>query len=177
MADPRPFARRKLTEKHHIPEENVFDDWRPIAERERFADVVFICTPDRLHRDPAVVLAKKGYHILLEKPMAVTEKDCIEIVDACIESGVMLTVCHVLRYDPLIHKIKVLLDDGLIGDIMHIQHLEPVGYYHFAHSFVRGNWRNEEQSSFSLLAKSCHDLDLIHHWAGGRSHQELQIAV
>ncbi|XP_062396560.1 uncharacterized protein zgc:154075 [Sardina pilchardus] len=168
VADPRLFARRKLQEKHQIPDENVFDDWRSIVERDKFADAIFICTPDRLHKDPAVALSRKGYHILLEKPMAVTEKDCTEIVEACIHAGVMLTVCHVLRYDPLIHKIKVLLDSGAIGDVIHIQHLEPVGFYHFAHSFVRGNWRNEEQSSFSLLAKSCHDLDLIHHWASGR---------
>ncbi|XP_063064536.1 uncharacterized protein zgc:154075 isoform X2 [Engraulis encrasicolus] len=168
VADPRKFARVKLQEKHQIPHGNVFDDWRSIAERDKFADAVFICTPDRLHKDPAVALARKGYHVLLEKPMAATEKDCTEIVEACIESGVMLIVCHVLRYDPVIHKIKTLLDGGAVGDVIHIQHLEPVGFYHFAHSYVRGNWRNLEESSFSLMAKSCHDLDLIHHWAGGR---------
>lgn len=100
--------------------------------------------------------------------MAVSPEDCTEIVEACIQSNVMLTVCHVLRYDPLIHMIKELIDSGVIGEVIHIQHLEPVGYYHFAHSFVRGNWRNEAESSFALLAKSCHDIDLIHHWAGGR---------
>ncbi|XP_064153995.1 uncharacterized protein zgc:154075 [Anguilla rostrata] len=168
VADPRVFARQKLQEEHHIAEENVHDDWRSIAEREKFADAVFICTPDRLHKDPAVALAKRGYHVLLEKPMAVTAEDCREIVEACVQSHVMLTVCHVLRYDPTIHKIKELIDGGTIGDVIHIQHLEPVGFYHFAHSFVRGNWRNEKTSSFALLAKSCHDLDLIHHWAGGR---------
>ncbi|TSM04834.1 hypothetical protein Baya_7719 [Bagarius yarrelli] len=169
VADPRLFARKKLQERHRVPEENVFNDWQCVAEREKFADAVFICTPDRLHKEPAVVLAKKGYHILLEKPMAVTLEDCTEIAETCIESGVMLTVCHVLRYDPSIRKIKVLIDSGAIGDVIHIQHFEPVGFYHFAHSFVRGNWRNEAESSFALLAKSCHDLDLIHHWAGGRS--------
>ncbi|KAJ8388985.1 hypothetical protein AAFF_G00125460 [Aldrovandia affinis] len=168
VADPRAFARQKLQEQHHIAEENVYEDWRCIAEREKFADAAFVCTPDRLHKEPAVALAKRGYHILLEKPMAVTAKDCIEIVEACIQSAVMLTVCHVLRYDPTIHKIKELIDSGAVGDVIHIQHLEPVGFYHFAHSFVRGNWRNEAESSFALLAKSCHDLDLIHHWAGGR---------
>ncbi|KAI1892523.1 hypothetical protein AGOR_G00134470 [Albula goreensis] len=168
VADPRAFARQKLQEQHHIPEENIYEDWRCIVEREKFADAAFICTPDRLHKDPAVALAKRGYHILLEKPMAVTAEDCTEIVEACIQSAVMLTVCHVLRYDPNIHKIKELIDSGAIGDVIHIQHLEPVGFYHFAHSFVRGNWRNEDESSFALLAKSCHDLDLIHHWAGGR---------
>ncbi|XP_046879809.1 uncharacterized protein LOC124470113 isoform X1 [Hypomesus transpacificus] len=119
-------------------------------------------------KDPAVALATKGYHVLLEKPMAVSTEDCTEIVETCIQSGVMLTVCHVLRYDPVIRKIKELIDSGVIGEVIHIQHLEPVGFYHFAHSFVRGNWRNEAESSFALLAKCCHDIDLIHHWAGGR---------
>ncbi|CAG6021244.1 unnamed protein product [Menidia menidia] len=168
VADPRKFARNKLQQKHKIDCENVFEDWQSIVEKEKFADAVVICTPDRLHRDPAVAFAKRGYHVLLEKPMATTAEDCRAIVEACTQSGVMLSVGHVLRYDPVIHKIKELIDAGAIGDVIHIQHLEPVGYYHFAHSFVRGNWRNEEESSFALLAKSCHDIDLIHHWAGGR---------
>lgn len=168
VADPRCFARKKLQKSHKIADENVFDDWHCVAEREKFADAVFICTPDRLHKEPAVVFAKMGYHILLEKPMAVTLEDCTEIANTCIKSGVILTVGHVLRYDPVISKIKVLIDSGAIGDVIHIQHFEPVGFYHFAHSFVRGNWRNETESSFALLGKSCHDLDLINHWAGGR---------
>ncbi|XP_078110776.1 putative oxidoreductase YteT isoform X1 [Sander vitreus] len=168
VADPRKFARTKLQQQHKIVDENIFEDWHSIVERERFANAVLICTPDRLHKEPAVAFAKKGYHILLEKPMATTVEDCMAIVEACTQSGVMLSVGHVLRYDPVIHKIKELIDAGVIGDVMHIQHFEPVGFYHFAHSFVRGNWRNEAESSFSLLAKSCHDVDLIHHWAGER---------
>ncbi|CAJ1085550.1 putative oxidoreductase YteT isoform X2 [Xyrichtys novacula] len=168
VADPRKFARMKLQQRHKIEDENVFNDWRSIVERQKFADAVLICTPDRLHKEPAVAFAKKGYHVLLEKPMATTVEDCTAIVRACTESDVMLSVAHVLRYDPLIHKIKELIDAGVIGDVIHIQHLEPVGFYHFAHSFVRGNWRNQAESSFALLAKSCHDIDLIHHWAGAR---------
>ncbi|KAM6924617.1 putative oxidoreductase YteT [Xenentodon cancila] len=168
VADPRKFARTKLQQQHKIHSENVFEDWQTVVEREKFADAVLICTPDRLHKDPAVAFAKKCYHVLLEKPLATTAEDCAAIVEACTQSGVMLSVGHVLRYDPVIHKIKELIDAGDIGDVIHIQHLEPVGFYHFAHSFVRGNWRNEAESSFALLSKSCHDIDLIHHWAGAR---------
>lgn len=168
VADPRKFARTKLQQQHKILDKNVFEDWHSIIDREKFADAVVICTPDRLHKEPAVAFAKKGYHVLLEKPMATNAEDCTAIVEACLQSNVMLSVGHVLRYDPVIHKIKELIDAGVIGDVIHIQHLEPVGFYHFAHSFVRGNWRNEAESSFALLAKSCHDIDLIHHWAGAR---------
>ncbi|XP_061691487.1 putative oxidoreductase YteT isoform X2 [Syngnathoides biaculeatus] len=168
VADPRKFARTKFQQLYNIADDNLYEDWRILAEREKCADAVLICTPDTLHKEPAVAFAKKGYHVLLEKPMATTAEDCIEIVAACSQSGVLLCVGHVLRYDPTIRKIKELIDSGVIGDVIHIQHFEPVGFYHFAHSFVRGNWRKEAESSFALLAKSCHDIDLIHQWAGAR---------
>jgi len=119
-----------------------------------------------LRAGPAVALARQGYHIVLEKPMATNARDCIAIADACEEAGVQLCVCHVLRYSPTNLKIKQLIVSGACGDIVNIQHHEPVGYYHFAHSFVRGNWRREDESAPALLAKSCHDMDLIKYWMG-----------
>ncbi|KAG9482389.1 hypothetical protein GDO78_011202 [Eleutherodactylus coqui] len=166
--DPRASVKEMLKLMHRIDEDKYFDDWREAAERERFAEAVIIATPDRLHKDPAIAFAKKGYHILLEKPMAVTPEDCCEIVNACKENGVILAVGHVMRYHPISRRTKELLDSGVIGDIVHIQHMEPIGYWHFAHSYVRGNWRNEEESTFALLAKSCHDIDLICFWMGNR---------
>ncbi|XP_074857060.1 2,7-anhydro-N-acetylneuraminate hydratase-like isoform X6 [Carettochelys insculpta] len=168
VADPHTFARNNLQKIHNIDKKNVFNDWKAATERERFADAVVIATPDRLHKAPAIAFANKGYHILLEKPMAVTPEDCKEIASACKANNVMLAVCHVLRYYPASLKIKELLDAGAIGDICHIQHLEPIGFWHFAHSFVRGNWRNEAETTFSLLAKSCHDIDLINFWMGDK---------
>ncbi|XP_043919523.1 uncharacterized oxidoreductase YjhC-like [Protopterus annectens] len=125
VADPQPFVRRSLQEKHSIEDCNVFDDWTAVTKREKFADAAIICTPDKLHKDPAIAFAKKGYHILLEKPMAVTEEDCKEIVSVCKDNEVMLSLCHVLRYFPAVLKIKELLKSGVIGDVVHIQHLEP----------------------------------------------------
>nr|XP_048724933.1 uncharacterized protein LOC125644672 isoform X5 [Caretta caretta] len=125
VADPHAFARNDLQKIHCIDKKNVFNDWKVAMERERFADAVIIATPDRLHKGPAIAFANKGYHILLEKPMAVTPEDCKEIVSVCKANNVMLAVCHVLRYYPASLKIKELLDAGAIGDICHIQHLEP----------------------------------------------------
>ena len=96
---------------------------------------------------PAVAFAQLGYHVLLEKPMAVTEPDCREITAACQSNGVYLAVCHVLRYFPPAVKIKEIIDSGAIGSVMTINHTENVGYWHFAHSFVRGNWRNEDSGA------------------------------
>ena len=166
VAEPREFYRRKLVQEHGIPPENVFSDWRQAAERKRFADAVIIATQDRQHTEPAVAFASLGYDMLLEKPMANTEADCRKIAAAVKESGILFAVCHVLRYTDYTRRLKAILDEGRIGRIVSIQHLEPVGYWHQAHSFVRGNWRNESESSFMLLAKSCHDLDWLRHVMG-----------
>ncbi len=161
VAEPRDFYRNRLVEAHNIPSENVFTDWRAAAERERFADAVVITTQDNMHADPAVAFAAKGYHMLLEKPMAPNEADCRRIVAAAVENNIIFAVCHVLRYTAYTQKLKAIIDSGAIGEIVSLQHLEPVGYWHQAHSFVRGNWGNEAKSAPMLLAKSCHDLDWI----------------
>ena len=78
-----------------------------------------------------------GYHLLLEKPMAVDEEDCEEIARVCTKSGVLVSVCHVLRYFPPVLKIKEVIESGAIGKVVNINHTENIGYWHFAHSFVR----------------------------------------
>ncbi|XP_067659164.1 putative oxidoreductase YteT isoform X1 [Haliotis asinina] len=173
LAEPREYQRNEMKEKNEVPACNVFTDWREAVKRDKFADFVIITTVDRDHKDPAIAFAKKGYHILLEKPMAVTEADCREIVSTCKQYNVTLTVCHVLRYVPWAKKIKEVITSGRIGDVVNIQHTEPVGFWHFPHSFVRGNWRNEEESSNCLLAKCCHDVDLIKCWMGEKKCQRI----
>ena len=161
VAEPREFYRNRLVEDHDIPAENVFTDWKAAAERERFADAVIIATQDNMHADPAEAFANLGYHMLLEKPMAPNEADCRRIVAAAVENKIIFAVCHVMRYTRYTQELKAVVDSGAIGEVVSLQHLEPVGYWHQAHSFVRGNWGNEAASSPMLLAKSCHDLDWI----------------
>jgi len=163
VAEPREFHRNRLAEKHNVSAENVFTDWRDMAARDKFADAVVIATQDRMHVEPAVAFAGKGYDMLLEKPMAPTAEDCRTIVQAAVDAKIIFGVCHVMRYTDYTRKLKNLLDDGLIGDIVSVQHYEPVGWWHQAHSFVRGNWGNSDKSSCMLLAKSCHDLDWLRH--------------
>lgn len=166
VAEPRDYYRQEMAGKHDITGDNVFDDWKGLAAKEKFADAVVICTMDAMHVEPAIAFAEKGYHLLLEKPMAPNEAGCRAIVDAVKKAGVMLAVCHVSRYTPHTQQLKKILDDGAVGEIINIQRYEPVGYWHQAHSFVRGNWRNEEESSFMLLQKSCHDLDWLRYIFG-----------
>ncbi len=168
VAEPRDFYRQRLAQSHGIPEADVFRDWRDMAARGKFADAVIIATPDALHVEPALAFTELGYDILLEKPMAQNEADCLRIYQAVSAAGSIFAVCHVLRYTRYTQMLKEALDSGVIGEIVSVQHLEPVGYWHQAHSFVRGNWRNERQSSPMLLSKSCHDLDWLLYVIGGR---------
>ncbi len=167
VADPRLPYRQAIADTYDVPADYVFADWRDAAARARFADAVIIATPDALHAEPAIAFAGLGYHMLLEKPMAPNAADCRRIVAAAEAHGILFAVAHVLRYTPYTQQLKALLDNGAIGDLVSLQHLEPVGYWHFAHSFVRGNWRNEALSSPVLLAKSCHDLDWIRYMMDG----------
>ncbi|WP_206535734.1 Gfo/Idh/MocA family oxidoreductase [Microbacterium sp. 4R-513] len=161
VAEPREGQRRRFGEQFGLREDALFTDWRDLAAAPRLADIMVISLLDDQHVEAALAFAEKGYDILLEKPMATTEEDCIRIVDAVEAAGVRFAVAHVLRYTPFTLVLQDLLRQGVIGDIVNIEHLEPIGHWHFAHSFVRGNWRREDESSSLLLQKSCHDIDWL----------------
>lgn len=173
VAEPRDHYRNHIVETYGVAPEQSYTDWRDLAAQPRLADAAIISTQDAMHVEPAVALAAKGYHLLLEKPMAPDEAGCRQIVEAAVEAGIVFAVCHVMRYTTYTRALKKILDDGLIGDVVSLQHLEPVGHWHQAHSFVRGNWGNEAASSPMLLAKSCHDLDWLR-YVMGESCQAIQ---
>lgn len=164
VAEPRAYQRESLAREHGV--EHVYSSWRELAAGPRLADVAIVTTQDSEHVEPAIALARKGYHILVEKPLAPTPADCTRLVDAVTEAGVLFAVCHVMRYRPYTKLVKQLVDDGRLGEIMSVQHLEPVGHWHYAHSYVRGNWRRSDLASFMLLAKSGHDIDWLRHIVG-----------
>lgn len=161
VAEPDPSRRAAFAERHGLPFDKVFESWREALAQERLADAVIVATQDADHVAPAIAAAGKGYHILLEKPIAPTEAETRAVIEAAQSANVLLAVCHVLRYTPHTVVLRRLLAEGVIGTLYSIDHLEPVGWWHQAHSFVRGNWRNEGESSPMLLAKSCHDLDWL----------------
>jgi predicted dehydrogenase len=127
-------------------------------------DAAFVCVQDEMHREVVVALAELGgIHIMCEKPLATTLDDCKTMYSALQgNQGKVFSIGHVLRYSP--HNMmlrKLLLEDRVIGDVLSIVHTEPVGWWHFTHSYVRGNWRRESTSAPSLLTKSCHDIDVL----------------
>ncbi len=166
VAEPRAVRRDRLAAAHGISTSTTFTSWQELAERGRIADAALICTQDALHVEPAIAFAELGYHVLLEKPMAITEADCWRIVEAVERADVIFAVCHVLRYTPYTRLVRQLIDAGRLGDVISVQHLEPVGFWHHAHSYVRGAWRREDTATFMLMAKSCHDLDWLRYVVG-----------
>ncbi len=163
VADPHELRRALFAQRYGIDARYVYSDWKQLLNAEKVADAVIIATPDREHVAPTIACADAGYHILLEKPMAATLSDCEEIVTAVQAANILFAVCHVLRYTPVTKRLEQLLRNDAIGDLISIQHLEPIGYWHYVHSYVRGNWRREDVACPILLAKSSHDIDWIRH--------------
>lgn len=153
--------RNKFAEAHGIPESRRFADWTELLEKEKLCEALLICSPDRDHYKPVMQAIEKGYSILLEKPMSPIPLETLEIAEAAEKHQTILTVCHVLRYAPFYQALKEIIDRKVIGDIVSVQWNENVGFYHQAHSFVRGNWRNSQESSSMILQKCCHDMDML----------------
>jgi predicted dehydrogenase len=168
VAEPIQERREEFAAVHKIKLSNQFLDWKPLLDAGIEADAVLVCTQDQHHKEPAIYAMQKGYHVLLEKPMAENLKDCIEIIQTAQKTGKILQVCHVLRYTPFFKIIYHAIESGKLGTIISYTHRENVSHFHMAHSFVRGNWRNSDQSSPMILAKCCHDLDLIYWFVGAK---------
>jgi hypothetical protein len=161
VAEPILIRNERYTKKHNIPEGNRFKTWEDVFKRPKFADAIIISTPDRLHYGPCMEALKMGYDVLLEKPISPSEKECRDILSLAKKNDRIVAVCHVLRYAPYFIKLKELMHNGSIGEVISIQHLEPIMYEHMSHSYVRGNWHNSNETTPIILAKSCHDLDIL----------------
>ncbi len=172
VADPIPIRRERYTAKHGIDASAVFESWEQVFERPKFADAVIISTPDDLHYGPCMAALEMGYDILLEKPIAPTEAECREILAKANQTGRIVAVCHVLRYAPYFQKMHALLQTEAIGEMVSMQHFEPIQHIHMAHSYVRGNWHKAADSTPIILAKSCHDLDMMR-WLVGKPSKKI----
>lgn len=161
VAEPINERRNIIKTMFDIPEENCFDDYKKLLSETKKADIAIITTLDEMHLRPALMAIELGYDLVLEKPIAQTAEECVQIAKAAEEKGVRVLVCHVLRYSPFYRAVKTIVKDGAIGDIMSVLAVEAVGNVHQSHSYVRGNWRCEKDTTPMLLAKCCHDVDII----------------
>lgn len=167
IADIIPERVEEMAQELKIPETSCYRSGEELLEEDRLTDVMFICTQDRQHIKPAIEAMRKGYHLLLEKPISPFPEEWGELERTARETKRYVVVCHVLRYTPFYQTIKRLIGEGRIGDVVSVQALESVLYWHQAHSFVRGNWNNSEVTSPMILQKCCHDLDLLL-WLSGK---------
>jgi predicted dehydrogenase len=167
VVEPDTERREVLAKEHNIPQDMQFKNIEELLERDVLADGVIIATQDNYHSEPAIKCLEKGYHVLCEKPMALTPQECIQMKEASVKSGKALMLAHGLRYTPLYTKVKELLDNGEIGKIMSIQHTENVGTNLMTHAYVRGSWRNTAFAAPMIMAKCCHDMDILS-WITGK---------
>jgi predicted dehydrogenase len=172
VAEPIQIRNERFAKKYSIEDRFRFTTWEHIFNVPKFADAVFITTPDHLHYGPAMAALEMGYHLILEKPIAQKWSECADILQLAKRKDRIVTVCHVLRYTPYFRKMKEVADSGALGRLVSVQHMEPVEHIHMSHSYVRGNWRKAEESNFMLLAKSCHDLDILR-WIIGKPCREI----
>ena len=173
VAEPRDSRRERIQQKHNLPDNMCFTDYKPLLALGKIADIALIATMDRDHFEPAMMAIDLGYDLMLEKPITPTPEECIALTENAKKHGVRVVICTVLRYTPLFIKLKEINDSGRIGRVMSINHEECVEFVHQSHSFVRGNWGNSERSSVMLLQKSCHDIDNLQ-WLLGKKCKKVQ---
>ncbi|MBE5747861.1 MAG: Gfo/Idh/MocA family oxidoreductase [Clostridiales bacterium] len=152
--------------KMEYPGTRLFANYHDFLLENIEADIIAVATQDDDHKEHAIAMMKAGYDLLLEKPIANNKEDCMAIYEASKQYGRKVVVCHVLRYTPFYSTVKRIVDSGKLGEVITIHASENVGYYHQAHSFVRGPWRNKAQSSPMILAKCCHDMDILRYLMG-----------
>jgi len=170
VAEPHEARRNRFAQAHAIPSERQFHTWEDLLAQRQIADVALVCTLDRNHAAPTIAALEAGYDVLLEKPMATTLADCVQLVKTAERTGRLLQICHVLRYTAFFSTLHEIIASGRLGDVVTVEHRENVTYWHMAHSYVRGHWRNSQIESPMIMAKCCHDLDVLF-WNLGPCHQ------
>lgn len=161
VAEPDPLRRVRFARQHNLPPERQFASWEELLSRPQMGAAALVCTQDWQHTGPALAALRAGYHVLLEKPMATTPEECRLLVEASEQTGRQLHICHLLRYTIHFTKMREIIQSGVLGQVIDVAHRENVSFWHMAHSYVRGNWRSKAQSSPMILAKCCHDLDIL----------------
>ena len=158
IAEPREDHRELAKRLWDLTDEQCYTDADALLAQPKLADVCIIATPDDTHVEIAIKALDLGYHLLLEKPISPNKDEVVALRDKVNETGLTVAVCHVLRYTVFYSELRRVLQSGTIGDIVNFQAIEQVGYWHQAHSFVRGNWRT---GTPMILQKCCHDMDII----------------
>ncbi len=167
IAEPDDAKRKKIQMDHKIPDDYAFSSWEDgFVNMPVGTEAVIITTQDKMHIGPIREAMKRNMHILCEKPIVPTAEECRALEPEAVKYNKVFIIAHVLKYTAFFSKIKKMLHAGRIGKLIGIDLQEHVGHIHMSHSFVRGNWRNLQESPPMILAKSCHDMDMLLWLAG-----------
>lgn len=161
VAEPNPIRRKKMAQIHNIPEKMQFESYEDLAKQPRLSSAVINGTMDEHHYRSTKPLLEIGYHVLLEKPITQTRQELLDLAHIAEAKNRIVVICHVLRYAPFYRTIKDIVDSGKIGKIRSLHSSENVSYHHITVAFIRGKWNRSETSTPLLMAKCCHDLDVI----------------
>lgn len=172
VAEPQADRREQFARTHHILAEHCYRTWQEALAASRIADVVVNCTQDQMHYSSGMAALQAGYDLLLEKPISPTLNEAVELVQTAKQLGRRMMIGHVLRYTEFFKAVRAILQSDELGQLVTISWRENVAAYHMAHSYVRGNWRTSREAAPMILAKCCHDLDLLT-WYLGEPIQEL----
>ncbi|UCC65497.1 MAG: Gfo/Idh/MocA family oxidoreductase [Anaerolineae bacterium] len=161
VVEPHDERRRRFAQAHEVPKERQFHTWEDFFAQGQIAQALVNCTLDRMHLDSTLPALELGYDVLLEKPMSNTLAGNVHLVQTAEKHNRLLMICHVLRYTAFFSVLHDIVASGRLGQVITVEHRENVVFWHMAHSFVRGNWRNSQVESPMILAKCCHDLDIL----------------
>lgn len=166
VCDKRQHRLDTAQREYGVKPENCYLSDKEFFAKGKLADLLVVATMDKDHYGHAVAGLKAGYDLLLEKPIADTLERCEEIKNLAKTLNRQVFICHVLRYAPFFTYIKKELETGKYGKISTINLTENVSFWHQSHSYVRWHWNKAEESTPMLLAKCCHDLDIISWFMG-----------
>ena len=161
VAEPDIEKRKNFAGEFKLSSDSTFEGWEDLPAYFPECDAALIATLDNQHTGPAIACLRSDLHLLIEKPLADTFEDCVLINNYQKNKKKVVAVCHTLRFMDAYRKLKDLLDSGIIGKIIHIEHMEAIGNLRFAHNYVRGRWSKESNNTFLLLHKCCHDIDYL----------------
>jgi len=161
VAEPNAERRRHCRQRYGLTDDALFVSWEDLCGSPLAFDAAIVATMDNQHAAPVLACLSRGCHVLVEKPLADTLRDCRLIAESQRRTGLVVSVCHTLRYMNAFRQIKAIAASGVLGRLMHVAHMEAIGHLRFTHNYVRGRWAREASNTFLLLHKCCHDLDFV----------------
>ena len=162
IVDPDEHAIELNKKAFNVPDHMCFKDMNEVLKLGKIADCVINGTMDNLHVETSIPFLEQGYDLLLEKPITNNVQDLLKLKAVADKYHNKVMICHVLRYADFYKEAKKIILSGEIGEVVHIETTERVGVAHNCISYIRGKWNNEQEcGSTMLLAKCCHDIDLL----------------